>query len=331
MVNSLAAQEFGSDYTDPYLVRGGGSGRRFGAVGRFAGSSTGSYERQDSLTRHARPVAGRFEPTVPAPTTRAYVRRVLGADRPPTLWAFGTELDGARRAARQRGTCSRDDSERRHGEQSLRTLRAFAAAQLERPFGAQRLVSVHDGRRALVVRRSIPPQEFVYLGGPSAAPGTTITRSWRRRAEASTSNGRCPCRFRRFRSAGLAAFPPSGDVRTVRARGVLNGQCARGITAAADHGAPEALPGYPIAPARSRAVRRRRYPSVGVGFLRRSTWCASTSRAALAGADAGRSASTWGASSGVFSRSSGRSGLIGSMSRPHRPSGRERGGFDRAS
>src|SRR5687768_8388904 len=64
--NTVAAQEMGSDYTDPYDTRGMSLGvdlgRRLGGRWRL----TGGYEWQDSLRVHARPSWGRYEPTVAA-------------------------------------------------------------------------------------------------------------------------------------------------------------------------------------------------------------------------------------------------------------------------
>src|SRR5690606_11016271 len=63
--NSIAAQEFGSDYTDPYEVRAGGLrlalGNRFGARWRL----DAAYETHRMLQGHAEPSNGRYEP-VPA-------------------------------------------------------------------------------------------------------------------------------------------------------------------------------------------------------------------------------------------------------------------------
>src|SRR3954470_5638053 len=46
VVNSLAAQEFGSDYTDPYLVRAVGASADYVAANGIRARVTGSYEWQ---------------------------------------------------------------------------------------------------------------------------------------------------------------------------------------------------------------------------------------------------------------------------------------------
>jgi hypothetical protein len=166
-VNSLAAQEFGSDYTDPYFVRGAGAGVDFPQFLSFRWQLSGALERQDSLTVHARPVVRHFDPTVPAVSRRVF-RLGLGADKPSTPWIYGTELTAhgelggnwdLRPALGTAGTL-----------QSLRTLRSFAAAQVERQVGGDRLVS-HTTLGALWSSGFDPEQELVYAGGPVSAPG----------------------------------------------------------------------------------------------------------------------------------------------------------------
>jgi hypothetical protein len=48
--------------------------------------------------------------------------------------------------------------------------RAFASAQLERPFDAGRLV-LFTAAGAVGANDAIPPQEWLYFGGPASAPG----------------------------------------------------------------------------------------------------------------------------------------------------------------
>src|SRR3954471_9972923 len=65
VLNSIAAQEFGSDYTDTYDSRGvslAWSLARFG----WRPSLNLAYERHEPLAVHARPATGTFEPTIPA-------------------------------------------------------------------------------------------------------------------------------------------------------------------------------------------------------------------------------------------------------------------------
>jgi hypothetical protein len=165
-VNSLAAQEFGSDYTDPYLARGAGVGLDFPTFLSFNWRLDATVERQDSLAVHAHPVVREFAPTIPAIARRLF-RMSLGADRPPTLWAFGTEL--ALRGE-LRGTWDRQPSALAFNASRARTFRAAANAELERPFGADRLVT-RTSAAALWSAGFEPVQELVRLGGPVSAPG----------------------------------------------------------------------------------------------------------------------------------------------------------------
>jgi hypothetical protein len=165
LVNSFAAQEFGSDDTDPYGVQGGGVG--FDALGLagFRLHLDASLERQRPLDVRATPATGRYEPLVPATPLRA-VRFSLAADRPTALSFLGTELrlSGELRVSR----ISTDDA----AFPVARTTvgRAFASAQLERPFDAGRLV-LFTAAGAVGANDAIPPQEWLYFGGPSSAPG----------------------------------------------------------------------------------------------------------------------------------------------------------------
>jgi hypothetical protein len=166
-VNSLAAQEFGSDYTDPYLVRGGGVGLDLPTFMSFRWQLDGAIERQDSLAIHARPVIREFARTIPAAARELY-RVSLAGDRAPGLWFGGTELTAH---GDLRATWDRDPTVSSMGDRSvLRTLRGAVQAQIERPFGDDRLVS-HTTAAAVWTSAFDPAQELVRLGGPVSAPG----------------------------------------------------------------------------------------------------------------------------------------------------------------
>lgn len=170
-VNSLAAQEFGSDYTDPYLVRAVGlRGEMLSVLGVDARLTT-SYEWQSPVAVRAYPVSGVFEPTVAVPDEHA-ARVVLDLDRIPSLWIFGTELSAH---AQARGVWALS------GAQSLgppttsggAALRGALQMAIERPIGDTRLVT--STTLASVDRRTPVADavrtELVYLGGPVSAPG----------------------------------------------------------------------------------------------------------------------------------------------------------------
>ena len=162
--NTIAAQEMGSDYTDPYDSRGASLsvdlGRRFG--GRWR--ATGGYEWHDSLAVQATPAWGRYEPTLPAWRLHG-LRASLSFDRPTalTLGGFETRWAGEVRFANVRV----DRPGMAQGTASFGRLRI--GLQAERPAGPARLVA--HSFFATTVGSDLPPQEFVYLGGPTTAPG----------------------------------------------------------------------------------------------------------------------------------------------------------------
>src|SRR4029077_20382926 len=95
-------------------------------------------------------------------------RATLEAERPVGLWFLGTELaaPGELRAPVPYGVTPDFGS-------SLRTLRGALTANIERPFGQQRLVTATTiaGILSGPGEVGVAPQELVYLGGPTSAPG----------------------------------------------------------------------------------------------------------------------------------------------------------------
>ncbi len=83
VTNSLAAQEFGSDYTDPYLVRGGGLGVDFASASDLRWTVEAAYENQSALGVHATPVTGTFE--LPTQVRDERVDAALRARRPAAV------------------------------------------------------------------------------------------------------------------------------------------------------------------------------------------------------------------------------------------------------
>jgi hypothetical protein len=161
LVNSIAAQEFGSDATEPFDVRGVGLGIN---LARDAGTSwqlDAAYERQEPVRVVAAPSRGRYEPVIEAEAGYA-LRAALGFDRPTSLFLGGTELQvkGEARATRFRSLGA-----------TRYVLRAFVDASVERPMGASRLVSRTTFAAVHASSDTVPPQELVYLGGPVSGAG----------------------------------------------------------------------------------------------------------------------------------------------------------------
>jgi hypothetical protein len=159
--NTIAAQEFGSDYTDTYDVRGislSGSLARFG----WRPSFRAAYERHDPLAVNARPANGQFEPTIPA-TKLHETSLALALDRPTSITVGGFEL-GAHLGA--------SGIHRESWAPALRGqfLRPSLSIDLQRPFGTSRLL-LHTIAAGVFSGDTIPPQHLVYLGGPTTGPG----------------------------------------------------------------------------------------------------------------------------------------------------------------
>ena len=164
-VNSIAAQEFGSDDTDPYDVRDVGIAADLGVHGGLRWRLEGAWERQDSLRIHTTPAWGSYEPTIPARPLHEE-RLTLGFNRQPTAMLAGieTQFSGQIRA----GFTQPLDGDGVHGDAQF--VRAMLTAHGERALGGGRLV-LESTVAGLIGPRDAPPQELVFLGGPVTGPG----------------------------------------------------------------------------------------------------------------------------------------------------------------
>jgi hypothetical protein len=165
LVNSIAAQEFGSDDTQPFDVRSAGVAADLGAALGMRWRLTGAYERHEPVDVVATPSRGRYEPVIDALDASA-TRVALSFDRPTSLFVGDTEL-------RLWGEAHAVWFRPRAGVPSgnTRTLRGFVDASLERPVGAHRFVSRTTFAAVHATSPVVPPQELVYLGGPVSGPG----------------------------------------------------------------------------------------------------------------------------------------------------------------
>ena len=163
-VNSIAAQEFGSDATDLYDIRGAGIAAELGTHAGLRWRVEGAYERQDSLSIHTSPAWGRFEPTIPARPLHEE-RLTLGFIRQQsvTLAGFETRFSGQFRGG---------FTQPLHDEanDNSQFARAMLTAHGERALGGGRLV-LEATAAGLVAPSGAPAQELVYLGGPVSGPG----------------------------------------------------------------------------------------------------------------------------------------------------------------
>ncbi|MDQ6888145.1 MAG: hypothetical protein M3068_12790 [Gemmatimonadota bacterium] len=168
VINSVAAQEFGSDYTELFDARGGGVGLEIGALAGLRWRVDAAYFREAPLGVHAVPFAGRFAPTIPA--ARGGVRRAAVAiERPTALFWQGAELHWM--AELRAASYGAIDSAGEALGRGRHDFGRFAlSAELERPVPCgERLVT----RTAFVAGSGgpVPAQDLAYLGGPVSAPG----------------------------------------------------------------------------------------------------------------------------------------------------------------
>ena len=164
VVNSLAAQEFGADATDPFGVQAVGIGADLTSLLGARWQLDLSLERQHALDLRAAPVSGTYPRLLPAQAARVQ-RASLRADRPTSLSFFGTEvrLSGELRLSR----FSTDDAA---SPVASTVGRAVASLEVERPYEHGRL-ALRTVAGAVGATGLIPPQELLLAGGPVSAPG----------------------------------------------------------------------------------------------------------------------------------------------------------------
>jgi hypothetical protein len=162
--NSIAAQEFGSDYSEPFDVRGllfVWEDQR-AELGRSR--MTLAYEWHDSVHVTARPTLGRYEPTLPAlPGHGLRITMDFEPAHPSRLLGFDARI---RYQVRTGGLTTQD-------KRKASFTRVAGQIRLERPLGSTRLVA--GSSYGAVVRWGgdvgIPAQELVFAGGPVSGPG----------------------------------------------------------------------------------------------------------------------------------------------------------------
>jgi hypothetical protein len=256
VINSFAAQEFGSDYSDPYLARALGASAEVVSAGGIRSRFTGSYEWQSPLTVAARPISGVFEPPIPADNVHAS-RFAVEIDRPPTLSFLGTEFE-MRAEAR-----FRVPYEHQVGAASVEnrtTIRGAVTANIERPFGDSRLVTATTiaavaAREATVV----PPQELVFLGGPATGPGYDYHVFASTRGFTEHVEWRLPAPFIPFSLGRFGRVPDRGTVAPF----------AHVISVTSYHATQCVVTESRELPARfgCEGIVGGLYPSIGVGYL----------------------------------------------------------------
>jgi hypothetical protein len=162
--NTIAAQEFGSDYTDEYRARGVTMVLDAGELLGARWSLTLDRDQQSALAVHARPANGSFQPAFAADAVTEWRATLQGFHaRSPAPFGSTLQLGGSLSAAQ-----SHFDTGLQSGLVGWNG-RAALIAEVERVFGADKLV-LHT-TAAAVFGANAPAQDLVYFGGPVTGPG----------------------------------------------------------------------------------------------------------------------------------------------------------------
>jgi hypothetical protein len=230
--NSIAAQEFGSDYTEPYAARGPSLALVVPAgAGRFVLSA--ADERHRALSVNAVSARGSFAPTLAVPDGR--VRRLA------LRWERPTQLVGERTRIRY----SSELALMRYAPDlapPARYARAAADAHMERAISGRELV-VEVFAAATGGGLLTAPQHYVLLGGPVSAPGYEYHSIAGRRAGFARVELRSRVPFPSIPLGRFGATPRTATLAPFFSVAVVG------------------------APAPFRTTRSGGYPSLGVGLL----------------------------------------------------------------
>jgi hypothetical protein len=255
VVNSLAAQEVASDYTNPYRAGRIGVGVQLmrAATRWWADVARESHE---ALEIHATAASGTFQAPIPAASVDLW-RATVGVDRATSLGWLGTEFRyrGQLRLTSTRGTtalCGEATCE------SATSARPFISVEIDRPFARTTLRS-RTLAAAVLGGDELLAQELVYFGGPVSAPGYAFhglvgNRALSQRLELDISVPFFGISLGRFgRAPASATIAPHATGAWVHATGV-----GTPILRANDPvGSPDVL----------RPVATGFYPSVGVSLI----------------------------------------------------------------
>ena len=161
VISSIAAQEFGSDFTDLYGAKGVTLALRSRPLAGWTVSAETRVGTHRSLGVAAEPSNGTYEEVIAA----AFVddrRLTIAAERPTRLAPLGFE-------AQANGEASLISFGREGADRRWMSRFAFRLG-LEKPVGRSRLVSRSFAAWTTGGER-IPNQNLVFIGGPTSAPG----------------------------------------------------------------------------------------------------------------------------------------------------------------
>ncbi|MEO7218214.1 MAG: hypothetical protein ABI026_08465, partial [Gemmatimonadaceae bacterium] len=162
LVNSFAAQEYGSDYTGLFSARGGSLTLSAPTGMTIRPSLEFAVENQGMVGVHGEPAAGHYEPAQPATGLRE-ARATLNLDAPRfDLFGMSSTASLSLSAVRDRDNAGAGlTSELGKGIGTLSGARSFGTGQLAISFLAAGITNAPR----------IAPQQLIALGGPVSAPG----------------------------------------------------------------------------------------------------------------------------------------------------------------
>jgi hypothetical protein len=155
--NSIGAQEFGADFTEPYRVRGFDVRAMYPIGSRLSLSVRVAREWTDSARLEATPARGTFRPLLPVPKESHWPTELgLALASSPLLGgAVEGELSGRLRSVTE-------------FDGSHSAGRFVARVQYVRPLGTSTLMASLFGG---IADSRLPPQDLIRGGGPVTAPG----------------------------------------------------------------------------------------------------------------------------------------------------------------
>ena len=173
--NSLAAQEFGSDATEPYDLRALGANVTLPAIG-VQWTLGVAREQQRGVTIHARPAVGTYAPTIPVVPLDPWHVSLRGERATPLSWSgfdvrASVQLDWWH--ATVANSCSGPGLVACALPAST-VRRASAIVDVARDVGPIQMVSHTHATVADGAGGYVPAQELAYFGGPVTAPGYAL-------------------------------------------------------------------------------------------------------------------------------------------------------------
>jgi hypothetical protein len=202
--NSIAAQEFGVDFTEPFRARGLDVRATYPLGSRVTLSLGVARERTDSARLDATPAWGTFRPLIAVPTQRSWRTEYGLALASSALLGGAVEGEVLGRLRTFEGADGPEVA-----------ARLTARLQYVRPFGSGSVIASTFGG---IANSDVPPQDLIRAGGPVTAPGYRPHQFTSRALVSQRLEWRFPVPFptipigRWGRSPGTATLAPLGAV-----------------------------------------------------------------------------------------------------------------------